>query len=120
MRTKHVLVILLSASLMTTSCTTVRDVPLPAIIDATHLQGVHVGDRVEVTRKNGTSESFRVTAIEGDALLGKTVRVSYSDISSIEVHRFSVWRTSGVVVGVLVTAAAAALYVLVRADRHSD
>lgn len=120
MRTKYLLVMLLSASLLASSCATVRDVPLPPVVDATHLPDVHVGDRVEVIRRNGASERFRITAIQGDALLGKTARVDYSDIASIEVHRISLWRTSGVVVGVLVAAAGAALYALVRADRHSD
>jgi hypothetical protein len=119
-RTKYALVILLSASLLASSCATVRDVPLPLVIDATHLPDVHVGDRVVVTRKNGTTESFRITAIQSEALLGRTVRVSYSDISSIEVRRVSIWRTSGVVVGVLVAAAGAVVYALIRADRHSD
>jgi hypothetical protein len=120
MRANHLSVMLLSASLLVSSCTTVRDVPLPPVIDANHLPTLHVGDRVEVTRKDGSSEKFRITAIQGEALLGKTVRVSYSDISSIEVRRISLWRTSGVVVGVLVAAAGAALYALIRADRHSD
>jgi hypothetical protein len=119
-RSQLLLVLVLSTSLLFSGCSTVREVPLPPVVDSSHPPQVHEGDRVVVTRRNGATERFRVTAITSEALLGHTVRVSYSDIASIEIHRFSFWRTGGVVAGTLVALAGAAVYALIRADRHSD
>jgi hypothetical protein len=114
------LLVVLCASLLVSSCSTLRDVPLPPVVDATHLPDLHKGDHVVVTRKDGTTERFRVTVIEVAALAGKAVRVPYEEIASIEVYRVSAWRTAGAATAVVVTVAGALLYALIRADRHSD
>ena len=89
------------------ACTSLQGVPMPT--DGT-TPPVKVGETVDVTKKSGGTVKFRVTAIEPDALVGKDVRVPYSDISILQVERndpaqtgATAWIVGGVVlVGLLI------------------
>jgi hypothetical protein len=84
------------------ACTSLQGVPMPP--DPGKTPAVKVGEKVEVTKKNGDIVQFRVTAVEPDALVGKDVRVAYSDIGILQVERtdpaqtnVAVWVTVGVI-----------------------
>jgi hypothetical protein len=90
-----------------TACTSLQGVSMPT--DG-KTPAVKVGERVEVTKKSGETIEFRVTAVEPDALVGKDVRVPYSDISILQVERSdpaqtgaTLWIVGGVIlVGLLI------------------
>jgi len=88
------------------------DQPAPAPHPAAQVPAVRVGERVQVTWLDGRKESFRVTAVEPDALVGKGVRVPYSDIAVLKVMRANGDRTAivvstvaGIVLALVVTEA---------------
>lgn len=100
--------VLLSFCLMCTGCTTTRYLPAPsATTTATALP--KPGRRIIVTLKSGETQEFRLTAIEGDALVGKDVRIPFAEIGRVQESRFSLTRTSGLVLGALAVAVGAAL-----------
>jgi|SRR5882672_5880142 len=92
------------------ACTSLQGVPMPAEPGKT--PAVKVGEQVEVTNKKGETLKFRVTALEPDALVGKNVRVPYTDISILQVERtdpaqtgVTVWIVAGVILtGLLIYA----------------
>jgi hypothetical protein len=91
-------------------CSTLRPVEGgsdPAVVQSK----VHVGDRVQVTTRDGQSSNFLVTAlgpdtIAGNARRGRHVELPYQQIDSIEVRRFSTARTVSLVVGVVLVTGA--------------
>jgi hypothetical protein len=63
---------------------------------------VEVGDTVVVDTKAGETKTFKITAIEPDALFGKHVRIAYADMKSLSVKRVSALRVVGIVLAVTV------------------
>ena len=79
------------------------------------MPSVHVGDSVVVTTKAGEEKQFKVTAVEADALVGKDVRVAYTDMASLSVRETSTGKTT------LMTALAVlAILIVVGADALGD
>jgi hypothetical protein len=80
-----------------TGCTTTQvHHPVSA---STVAPAVHVGDTVKCTLRDRSVAEFEVTAIESDALRGKSGSVATADITQIEITRFSGSRTALLVVG---------------------
>ncbi|HSD75565.1 MAG TPA: hypothetical protein VLB75_12415 [Steroidobacteraceae bacterium] len=95
---KTIVTLLVTMNLAWTSaCTSMQSVPMPG-----HAQvpAVAVGEEVSVTRVDGQKLTFKVTAVEPDALVGAGVRVRYQDIAKLEVRRHDRNET-GTVVAVL-------------------
>ena len=69
----------------TTGCTSLQAVPVGD--DPPQTLPVAVGQSVRITTKDGHKESFKVTAVEPDALVGEKVRVRYEDIAVLEVRQ---------------------------------
>jgi len=69
---------------------------------------VTIGDRIEITLKNSSKESFQVTEISETGINGENEFVSYADIQEIKIVQTVKARSSGtnskVVGGVLVAA----------------
>ena len=86
-----------------TACTSLQGVPMPT--EPGNAPAVKVGERVEVTNSHGETLRFKVTSMEPDALVGKDVRVPYSEIAILQVERNDSAQTATVwiVVGVIVT-----------------
>jgi hypothetical protein len=70
--------------------------------------------------RSGGVQRFRVTSVERDTLNGKNVAVPWSEISHLEVRKFSGGKTAALVGGVVVAAAAAFAALLHYADKHDD
>ena len=79
-----ILVVLMNMA-WTTGCTSLQPVPLGDAPPQT--LSVPVGEQVRVTRKDGSKQSFKVTAVEPDALVGDNVRVRYDEIATLEVRQ---------------------------------
>jgi hypothetical protein len=107
-------------SVLFTGCVSMRDVPLPAPGPPGQTVAVKVGDKVQVQTKSGETFVFRVTAVESEALAGKSepvgkeMRVKYQDIASLQVERVDVARTSlaGVGTVLIIVGVAALVFVL--------
>lgn len=74
---------------------------------------VEVGQSVVVTTKSGEKKSFKVTAVENNALVGADTRVAYAEMERLDVKRESgmsgkrgLW-IGAAVLGVIAVAAAA-------------
>jgi hypothetical protein len=65
-------------------CANLQNVPLG---QSDARLAVEVGDSVVVTTKSGEKKSFTVTAVENDALIGGTSRVSYAEMAQLDVKR---------------------------------
>jgi len=115
---QRAIALLIIATFLLTSCTSLQGVPLPGPDQPTATPAVKVGETVEVTTRGGETKRFKVTAVETDALVGDNVRVAYKDMTSLQVER-SDPAQNGVVAwivgGVLVTAAA-----LIVLDNYDD
>jgi hypothetical protein len=74
------------AVFLTTSCTSLQGVSIPAPDNPSSLSSVKVGDKVVVKTKNGKEKSFKVHAVEPDALVGPFERVPYADMASLNVE----------------------------------
>ena len=101
--------LLVIASFLTTSCASFQDVQIPTA-DQSAAPAVQVGQTVEATTRDGTKNTFKVTAVEKDALVGEGVRVAYQDMTSLRVQTESAGgnKTAWIVVGVLAVVAVAA------------
>ncbi len=122
LRWRQVLVsILATAALAASGCTSLQAVPVqraPTTTTTTtsgppasQIPAVQVGEEVQVTRRDGRRETFRVTTVESDALVGKAVRVPYADIAVLKVRRadrdrtaFMVGTVGGIVLAVVLAA----------------
>lgn len=60
---------------------------------------VEAGDRVEVTTRDGRVQTFVVTEVAPDALVGAGVRIPREDISQLRVHAVHKGRTFGAAFG---------------------
>lgn len=77
---RTVLVILLSACIAGSGCTTTRNLPRPQAATDARAAGLGAGDVVVVTLASGDIRTLRITAIEADALVGGNTRIAYADI----------------------------------------
>jgi hypothetical protein len=102
--------LLCTLSFLLTSCTTLQGVRIPGATTPTSLATAQVGDKVVVTLKTGETKTFRVTAVEPDALVGEDLRIAYADMSTVSVKRMHVEHTVLVVATIgLVLAVAATI-----------
>lgn len=95
---KTIVTLLVAMNLVWTSaCTSMQNVAMPG---QAQVPAVAVGEEVSVTKVDGQKLTFKVTAVEPDALIGAGVRVRYQDIAKLEVRRHDRNET-GTVVAVL-------------------
>ena len=99
--------LLCAFSFLLTSCTTLQSVAIPGTAPPSSLPSAQVGNRVVVTTKAGEKKTFRVTAVEPDALVGKNVRIAYADMSTLSVKRVKAAQTLLVVATVALVIAIA-------------
>jgi hypothetical protein len=102
-----------AAIFLVTSCTTLDHVSIPGAETSAAVPAVKVGNSVVVTTKSGEEKTFKVTAVEPDALAGKHERVLYADMASLSVKRGDKAATTIavalVILGVLIVVGADAL-----------
>jgi hypothetical protein len=110
---QRVIAFVCAAGFLVTSCTTLDHVSIPGTETSAAVPAVQVGDSVLITTKAGKEKSFKVTAVEPDALAGKHERVLYADMASLSVKRGDKAATTIavalVVLGVLIVIGADAL-----------
>lgn len=99
------------AAFLTTGCASMQPVALNHSAGHVERPSVNVGESVVVKTTSGQTRKFTVTSIEDDALVGKDVRVPYSEMASLDVsraggHKMSTGLIVGIVVGVVALAAA--------------
>jgi hypothetical protein len=81
-------------------CTTMRALPSS---DAQSIASqIEVGDKVHVTRSDGSDVKFKVEVISNEGLSGNGISVAYSDILQVRVREHSTAKTVGLVVAILV------------------
>ena len=86
---QRAIAVLCAVSFLLTSCYSLNPVMIPSGESPPALPAVQVGDTVVVTtRKTTEKKTFVVTAVEADAVVGKGVRVAYTDMTSLNVKRF--------------------------------
>ncbi len=90
------------ASLLLTSCTSLRSVAIPNGESPPAWSDVKVGDRVVITTRT-EKKTFTVTAVEPNALAGKGVRVPYADMMTLNVRYIRKGATTAVVVAIVFT-----------------
>jgi hypothetical protein len=100
--------LLCAFSYLLMSCTTLEGRPIPGTGTPQTLTTAQVGNRVVVTTKAGETKTFKVTAVEPDALVGKDVRIAYADMSTLSVRRVKAAQTLLVVATVALVIAVAA------------
>ena len=89
-------------SFLVTSCTSLHSVAIPSPENPSLLPVVKVGDTVDITTKTTDHKTFRVTAVEADALVGKGVRVAYADMATLNVKRIRKGPTAALIVGLVI------------------
>lgn len=102
-----IMIALLSACLAWTGCTTTRFLPVPSAATASDALP-QPGSTVTVTLVSGEVRKFKLTTVSADALVGKDVRVPFSDIEKLQEKRFSVQRSLGLIAGAVVVIAGVA------------
>ena len=101
-------------SYLLASCTTLQEARVPE--NATQARSaVSVGDNAVIHTKSGAKKAFRITAIEADAIVGKNVRIAYSEIESLSIKRLSTTR----VVTITLLVAVAIVLVATNKAGHS-
>lgn len=65
------------------------------------------GDEVQVTLHDGSQQTFKVSAVETDALTGDGKRIAFADIQQLARNQIDGTRTTLLVIGVIAVAAAA-------------
>ncbi|MEO8061239.1 MAG: hypothetical protein ABI821_00685 [Pseudomonadota bacterium] len=84
---KHAAALLTVAAFLTTGCTSLQNVPLSQGGQGVERPDIKAGDSVVVTKKDGTTQKFKVLKVEDDALVGHNVRSNYADMSSLAAQR---------------------------------
>ena len=84
---KRATALLTVAAFLTTGCTSLQNVPLSQNGQSVERPDIKAGETVVVTKKDGAKQKFKVLKVEDGALVGQDVRISYADISSLEVQR---------------------------------
>jgi hypothetical protein len=98
---RRLLAILLVAALLVSCTTSFQRVRLDELS-----QGVRAGDRVRVTRTDGTTATFKITAITGDTLRGSGGDiVPLHDVQGVEVMTHEVDQSTLKTVAVVLAAA---------------
>ena len=109
---KRAVTLAVVTTFLASGCATLQPVNLTHSAQGIERPDVKVGESVVVKTTQGDTKKFTVTAVENDALDGKDVRVSYADISSLEVRREGEHKVRpGVVIGVIAAVAAVAVLV---------
>jgi hypothetical protein len=106
-RSRTITAILISICLAGAGCTTTRTVPVPRSDTARLASRIEPGTRIIVTLRSGQTRSFRVTAVESDAVVGGQLRIPLADIEKIQavqIRKISVARTAGVIAAVAAVA----------------
>ncbi len=89
---------------LTFGCTTLRPVAGPPEQIQEQIRAGHLvaqGDRVRVTARDGTTQSFRVTEVGSDGrLIGKDQQVPIGDIVALQKRQTS-WIKTGLLIGLL-------------------
>jgi hypothetical protein len=112
--------LLISICLAGTGCTTTRTLPRPQAASDAKSTGLEPGDKVVVTLTSGDVRTFRVTAIEPDALVGENTRVPFADIEKLQRKKISALKTSGAVVGVLAVAFGLWVNHIIQSEQGAD
>jgi hypothetical protein len=99
-----------------TSCTTLNQVSIPGTETTAAVPAVQVGDPVVITTRTGEKKKFKVTAIEPDALAGKSVRVLYTDMANLRVKESSMSTGAAVALALVVLG----ILIVVGADAIGD
>jgi hypothetical protein len=125
MTTKHApirvaFIAMLGCSLITSGCTTLRPVYVGNVAATGDLPAVRPGDWVIASLHSGGVKRFHVTSVERDSLNGKDVAVPWSEISHLDVRRFSGGKTAALVGGVVVAAGAAFAALVHYASKYDD
>ncbi len=103
------------AVFLVTSCTSMQSVSIPSGETPPTLPAVKVGDTVAILTKDLKKKSFKVHAVEADALVGESDRVAYADMATLSVKQIHKGATTvAVVLGVLL------VWVLVAAAELGD
>jgi hypothetical protein len=113
-------IVLLSICVSVTGCSTTRTLPRHDSIAEVQASGVKPGTKVVVTLTSGEVRTFRITAVEGDALLGSNTRIPYADIAKLEVKRFDGRRTAGVAGATLLVLLGGLVYLVHQAANYDD
>lgn len=97
-------IVLLAAASLAFACTTLRPVAGPSEQIHEQIRAgslVAPGDRIHVTTRDGTEQSFRVAEIGSDGtLVGREQRVPIDEIVALEKRKTS-WVKTGVLLGLL-------------------
>jgi len=72
---------------LASGCTSLQNVPLSQGGQSVERPDIKAGESVVVTKKDGTKQKFKVLKVEDDALVGHNVRITYTDMSSLEAQR---------------------------------
>ena len=98
-----VLIVILSMTLSSISCTTMKPIPLTG--DSSIAARVKAGDRIQYHTAFGKTEELKVTSVDGEMIKGTNNGqervVLVADVRSIEKRRFSILKTSGLVLGIV-------------------
>jgi len=113
---QRVIAFVCAASFLVTSCSSLHRVSIPGSETSASIPAVQVGDTVIVTTRTGEEKKFKVTAIESDALVGKDVRVLYTDMASLSLKHYT---TSSTALTILIIGAIAAVVVGVVATKDA-
>jgi len=94
--------LLLSLVIFVTGCTSLHTTAVPGAPG--QVSAIRPGDAVQVQTKAGQTSSFKVTAVESDALTGTGVRIKYDDMAGLQVRRPDMMKTGLLVVLVAASA----------------
>lgn len=117
---KLALIVVLSGCLIGSGCTSLRPVYVGNVAASGDLPAVSRGDWVIASLRSGGVERFRVTSVERDTLNGKKIALPWSEISHLEVRRFSGGKTAALVGGIIVGAAAAFAALVHYVEKNDD
>lgn len=82
---KRILALLVCVCVTLQGCASLQGVAVPR--GEPQRADIKVGEKVEVTTRQGTTERFKVTAVDDKGLAGENVRVAYADMTSLQVMR---------------------------------
>ena len=88
---------------LSTACTIMQ--PLSATGDQTLSSQIEVGDKVEITRADGSVLTFKVSDVSVSGIGGGGEFVAYSDIRQVSIRQVRMGPTVGIIVGIVVVAA---------------
>lgn len=108
---RRVVALVSSVCLFLQGCMSLQTVQVPQ--DGSGPAAVQVGDTVEVATHAGQVHRFQVTEVTNEALVGKDLRIAYTDISDLKAahkgegkSRPVLWVVGGVVLAAILIGAA--------------